>query len=487
MEKIRTRRRRLRAASVVILSALGGCASLSPDAGFTDVEKLAAARIEQRLQWNRTPEDEKAAQEFTQGLLAQPLTADAAVQIALLDNRGLQATYAELGIAQGEVVSAGRLANPLFSAQRWAKGESFKSEIGIEFDFLSLLLLPQKLRMMKANFDYTKLRVGDEVLRLAADTRAQYYRTLAARQTVALQQAIAASTEAAGEIAERQGAAGNLSAKKQAKQQVFHAETLLQLARAKRRAFEERERLNRFMGLAGAQTGWTLPEALPQVPAAQPRYEDLEAAALGQRLDVQAARQETRVLAENLGVTESTRFIDRLTVGWGVLNESNERRRFGPSIEFDLPVFDQGGGRVARDDARLRRSAERLAETAVNARSEVRERYNDLLAAHDEVAQFQKSIVPLRRRILGQTQLLYNGMLEGIYDLLDSYRESVSAEQGAIDAVKEYWIAYAELERAVGGRLPASASSSEPAPAPKAPEKEPEKMNMPMPGDSHGR
>ena len=205
-----------KAAAVAMALFLGGCASLSPDAGFRDVEKLTAARIEQRVQWNRTSDDERAAAELTQNLLAQPLTADAAVQIALLSNRGLQATYGDLGIAQAEVVNAGRLANPIVSGQRWSKGESFKSEIGIEFNFLSLLLLPKKLAMMKAGFEYSKLRVGDEVVKLAAETRSQYYRALAAQQTVALQQATVASAEAAAELAARQYNAGNLSLKKQA-------------------------------------------------------------------------------------------------------------------------------------------------------------------------------------------------------------------------------------------------------------------------------
>src|SRR6266542_2205897 len=197
-----------------VAMSVSGCASLSPDAGFKDVQALSAARLEQRVQWNRGPEDDKAAAEVTQNLLAQPLNADAAVQIALLNNRGLQATYGELGIAQAEVVSAGRLANPLVSGQRWSKGESFKSEIGIEFNFLSLLLLPKKLQMMKANFEYAKLRVADEVVRTAAEARSQYYRALAAQQTVALQQATVASAEAAAELAARQYNAGNLNLKK---------------------------------------------------------------------------------------------------------------------------------------------------------------------------------------------------------------------------------------------------------------------------------
>jgi outer membrane protein TolC len=465
--------------------SVAGCASLSPDAGFKDVQTLSAARLDQHVQWNRSPEDDKASAELTQNLLAQPLDAEAAVQIALLNNRGLQATYGELGIAEGDVVSAGRLANPLVSGQRWSKGDSFKSEIGIEFNFLSLLLLPKKLAMMKANFEYAKLRVADEVVKTGAETRSQYYRALAAQQTVALQEATAASAEAAAELAARQYNAGNLNLKKQAQHQVFYAESLSQLARARQRAFTEREKLNRVIGLWGMRTNWNLPERLPEVPAEPPRYDNLEALALDQRLDVQAARQEMRVLSENLGITNATRFIETLIVGWGVLTESNEPRRTGPSFAFELPVFDQGTGRVARDDARLRQGAERLADLAISTRSEVREKYNDVLSAYDQVAHLQKSIVPLRRKILAQTQLSYNGMLEGVYDLLDSYRENVRAGQSAIDAVKEYWIADAELARAVGGRLPAP-TRAEPASSLGAkPTREEPAAGAVQPGTSH--
>ncbi len=471
--------------SALALIYVAGCASLSPDAGFKDVQTLSAARLEQRVRWNRSSEDDRAAAEVTQNLLVQPLDADAAVQIALLNNRGLQATYGELGIAQADVVSAGRLANPLVSGQRWSKGESFKSEIGIEFNFLSLLLLPKKLQMMKANFEYAKLRVADEVVRTAAEARSQYYRTLAAQQTVALQQATVASAEAAAELAARQYNAGNLNLKKQAQHQVFYADTLSQFARARQQAFNEREKLNRIMGLWGMRTGWRLPDQLPEVQAERPRYDNLEALALEQRLDVQAAKQEMRVLAESLGITNATRFIETLTVGWGVLTESKEPRRVGPSLAFELPIFDQGTGRVARDDARLRQSAERLAELAINARSEVREKYNDLLSAHDQVAHLQKAIVPLRRKILAQTQLFYNGMLEGVYDLLDSYRENVRTGQSVIDAVKEYWIAHAELGRAVGGRLPAPAPA-EPVSSPDAkPQQEKPAADSAQPAPSH--
>jgi hypothetical protein len=62
-----------------------------------------------------------------QTLLAQPLTADAAVQLALLNNSGLKASLTELGIAEAELVQAGRLRNPAFSFGRVRGGGEQKS------------------------------------------------------------------------------------------------------------------------------------------------------------------------------------------------------------------------------------------------------------------------------------------------------------------------------------------------------------------------
>ena len=98
------------------IGLLIGCASVPKEAGFPDVQKLIEQRIGRQVDWNQgTPEDVKVA-EVIQSMLKQELTLDTTVQIALLNNRSLQATYEELGIAQADVVQAGLLRNPTFGA-----------------------------------------------------------------------------------------------------------------------------------------------------------------------------------------------------------------------------------------------------------------------------------------------------------------------------------------------------------------------------------
>ena len=120
-----------------LLLLLSGCATFDQRAGFSDVRTAVEERSGKRVAWNLGTELDAEAAEDVRRLLAGPLTADAAIQVALLNNRGLQATYAELGVAQADVVQAGLLTNPVFDgadllSHRGWPGES-GSQRGHEF------------------------------------------------------------------------------------------------------------------------------------------------------------------------------------------------------------------------------------------------------------------------------------------------------------------------------------------------------------------
>ncbi len=451
------------------LALLAGCASVPRDAGFADVEKSLAERLDQKPRWNRNSDDDKAAADAVQALLNEPLTAESAVQIALLNNRGLQAAYGELGVVQADLVQAGLLHNPVFSASRIRSSAQTTTDLAVEISFLGLLLRSKAKELEAARFEAAKLRVADEVLRTAVDVRAAYYEALAAQQGVGIFENVLASSEAAAELAAKQYNAGNVSLRDQSRQQAMYVQTRAQLGRAKRQAAGDRERINRLLGLWGTQTQWVLPAKLPDLPGARPEYADLESRAIGQRLDVAAARKDVEYVGSALGITRSARYLSVLDVGIASEKSSGEPSQIGPTVRLELPLFDQGQARVAKYEAVFDQAANRLAETAVHARAQTRERYNDLLATWELAVQQQGVLVPLRRKILAQTQLFYNGMLEGVYDLLADYRESALAAQDLVEAQRDYWIAYAELERAVGGKLPAPAPSSVPAQATPAP------------------
>ncbi|HWA12879.1 MAG TPA: TolC family protein [Burkholderiales bacterium] len=452
--------------SILALATLAGCASAPTPEGFRDVEQLVTERTGARTQWNRGADDDRAAAEAVQRLLEQPLAADDAVQVALLNNRGLQASYGELGVAQADLVQAGLLRNPVFRASRIRSSDLVTTGLGVEFDFLGLLLRPRAREIEAARVESLKLRVADEVLRVAAEVRVGYYRALASAQSAAIQQSMLAAAEAAAELAARQYNAGNLNLRDQARRQVAYVEARAQLARERQREANDRERMNRLLGLSGAQTAWRLPQKLPEPPRSRPDYGDLERLAIVQRLDVGAARRDVEYVGKVLGITRSTRYLAVLDLGIDWEKDSGEPAQVGPTLRLELPLFDQGQARIARYEALFRGAAERLSQVATDARSEAREKQGDLHAAWEISRQHAEALVPLRGRILAQTQLFYNGMLEGVYDLLADYRESAAAAQALVEAQRDYWIALAELERAVGGRLPPPGPAVSDAPPP---------------------
>jgi cobalt-zinc-cadmium efflux system outer membrane protein len=76
-----------------------------------------------------------------------------------------------------------------------------------------------------------------------------------------------------------------------------------------------------------------------------------------------------------------------------------------------------------------------------------------MLAARDLALYYRGVILPERTQILDQTLRQHNAMLKGVYDLLLAKQAEVSTEKAYVEAWRDYWIARAQLERAVGGRL----------------------------------
>jgi outer membrane protein TolC len=446
---------------------LGGCASFTSDGGFAAVERTAKERLGKDVQWARSDADQDSIGNRVSELLSKPLTVDDAVQVALLNNRGLQATFQELGITEAELVQAGRLPNPGFSFGRSSRGDEREIERGLHFNIARLIALPFIGQMEARRFEQTKGMVAMSVLSLAADTRKAYYNALAAEETVRYMRKVMQTADASAELARRMEQVGNFNKLQRAREQVFHADASLKLARAQQAQRSTRERLTRLLGAWGAQTQFTLPERLPDLPKEPMELPDIERVALAQRLDVQGARLAAEQTAKNLGLTRTTRFINVLELGL-VRNSSNEApTQRGWEIGFEIPLFDWGGARVARAEAVYMQTVHRAAETAVNARSEVREAYTGYRSAYDIARHQRDEVVPLNQRIAEENVLRYNGMLIGVFELLADARNQIASVNGSIEALRDFWIAQADLDMALIGK-PSLAAAAGPAMAAEA-------------------
>ena len=436
----------------VVLLGLGGCASFSGDGGYGFVEATAKERINKEVKWIKSDADADSVQATVKVLLAKPLTVEDAVQIALLNNRGLQAMYGELGIAEADLVQAGRLKNPGFSYRNVHGDGEFNIERALTFNFAQLITMPLATKLERRRFEATQLRVAAEVLQVAIQTRKAYFNAVSARQTASYMTDVKISAEAGAEIAQRMAGVGNWNKLNQAREHVFYAEATARLARAKLASVSQREQLTRLLGVWGADTKYVLPDRLPDLPKLPSDLGDVESLALRQRLDIRAMRSDMEGLASSLGLSKATRFINVLELGPSEVRDSNAPIKRGYQISVELPVFDWGTARVARAEATYMQAVNRAAEVAINARSDVRETYAAYLTAYELARHYRDEIVPLRKQISDENLLRYNGMLISVFELLADAREQVASVNSYIDALRDYWLADAELQMAFVGK-----------------------------------
>jgi outer membrane protein TolC len=450
--------RRPIAVAIALAGLLGGCATFSPDGGMSDVRKLAQDRLGKPVPTD--PGDAEAARKPVESLLAQPLTADSAVEIALLNNPELQAQLADLGLAETDLVQAGRLRNPVFAYSNKRSSDITQIERTLLVNVAALVFMPLALDIEQRRFEQAKVAAAMSIVSTAAATRQAYFRAVAAQEMLIYFKQVQVSAEASSELARRMAQVGNFNKIAQMRQQVFYAEATAQLARAQQSAISEREQLTRMLGLAGNGASYTLSARLPDLPSAPLAPADAEQTAMQRRLDVQLAKLDAESMAKSLGLTRATRFVNVLEVGYTNESETGERRKNGYEIELELPIFDWGTARVARAEILYRQAMARTAAIAVNAQSEVRESYAGYRTAYDIAKHYRDEIVPLRRRIADESVLRYNGMLIGVFELLADAREQVGSVNAAIEASRDFWLAETALQLALSGKSPGSAMAA---------------------------
>jgi outer membrane protein, heavy metal efflux system len=438
-----------------LLLFLAGCATFDQRAGFSDVRTAIEARSGKRVAWNLGTELDAEAAEDVRQLLAGPLTADAAIQVALLNNRGLQATYAELGVAQADVVQAGLLTHPVFDGAVFfpVAGGPVKADLSVAMSFLDIFYRPLRRRVAAARFEEAKLQVTGAVLDFAATVRAAFYRHQAHEQRLELLETVVQALAVSADVTERLYAAGNITDLDRARERALLEEEKLQLRAAEVAVGESRARLNTLMGLWGDEITWQIERRLPELPADALPVEGLERHALAQSLDVASARQRLVVGGEQLGVSRAMLLFPESSLGAGAEREEGEWK-VGPIIEVPIPLLNQGQGRLGRVAAEFRRAEQAYYAEGVRVRSTARLVNTRLQGAEDRARYSRDIVLPLRERIVRETQLQYNAMQVGVFELLRAREQQIEAAIAYVDALLDYWLARTDLELLLSGRVP---------------------------------
>jgi len=442
---------------VLLLSTIGlsRCASFSPDGGMSVVSEVAGKTIKKEVAFVRSDDDGERADRTVKHLLTRPLTVDAAVQVALLNNKGLQAAYNGLALAETDLVGQSLPPNPVFSISRISGDGASEIERQVVGDILALATLPFRSDIARDRFRQAQLKAALETLRLAADVRRAYFRSVAANEMIGLLSDAKSTAEATAQLAGKLGETGSINKLDQAREQVFYAETTAELATARQEAATSRERLVRLMGLWGDDLGFKIPDRLAPLPRSPSALPAIEADAVGHRIDLQIARMELAMLAKSLDLTEATRFVTLLDVA-GIDRRTTDPqaapfRERGFDVQFQIPIFDGGEVRVRQAAETYKLAFNRLTEKAINVRSEARDAYRVYRSSYDIASHYQREVLPLRKIITEEMQLRLSSMQVDVFALVTEARQRVASQRAAIDAKRNFWLAQSDLQSVVNG------------------------------------
>ncbi len=438
------------------LLGLAGCASIPPDLGRNEVNTLVAERgrvVDAGL-------STEALEELVASLTSAPLEPETAVRLALVNNPQLTAVYATLGFGAADLYEAARIRNPVFAGE-WldpdVAGEQRQVTLGLIVSFTDLITLRARKRLGTSAHMALKQSIGAEVLTTAAHAERVYYEYVGAQQIRALRAQIAKAASLSAALAERFSDAGNISARELALERAAASEARLEALATDQEAFEARGALAETLGLS-VGGNWDAREQL-QLPANE--EDDLNALlalATESRLDLAAARAEADLLADSLNVVGWTRWLGDFDVGFERERETDGARLKGPTVDWEVPIFDQHKDALLRTEAELQIAIADVQRLITDVDNSVRLAYAAVENASARVREHRDVLIPERIEAVARAQEEVNFMLIGVFELINIKQEEYDAYQSYLEAVRDYWLARVDLRAAVGNALPSDAA-----------------------------
>ena len=435
---------------------LAGCRTVSPEAPFYEVADTVQARLGQRISWDAGQYEDVLVRSRIESLLSRPLTPDIAVQIALLNNRDLQAIYAQLGIAQANLVQAGLWKNPIVDgAVTFPTSASGPTDytLNIALGVIDILYIPLRRRVAASELEEAKLRVAGKVMSIAGETYLAFIEYLGERQRVGVFTKAVQSASASVEAAKALREAGNITAYDYESEVAQQVRTSVQRTEVQIAVSEARERVNRLMGLTGSQTQWQSADRLPGIPAREIPSGNAEGRVIEVSLDLAVARQRIITLGQKYRVVKATGLVPRLDAGAEIERQDGEKGA-GPSFDFEVPLFDWGQAKRASARMEILKARDEFTALAVRARSLARAQSAKLRGARQTAAYYGNTVVPQSQRLLDAAQRQYNAMQIGVFQLLEAKQQQIRAGEEYVTALATYWKERWRFFQLLMGKLP---------------------------------
>lgn len=443
-------------ASWLLVAAMPACVP-SNRSVFRPVDAELDRRLALDVSWRTTSADPRVPAAVA-SLLTKPLDRDAAIRIALAQNRRLQSQLDGLGVAAGAIATATLLGpTEIDASYKFAlSGSGSEIEFDAVQDVLELLQVGQRRGIAQAGLAAAQARAVATTIELVADVEVGFYDLVAAQQMLELRQTAFDAASASAEVTERMHGAGNTTDLALARERDLRESTRVEVASAQLEVEVRRERLNALMGLSGDDTRWKVAGRLPDLPEGPPSLDDLERDAITQSLDLAALRAEAGAASGRVGLARVRTWLPALGVGVAVSRRGDEGWEAGPAVRIGLPIFGQQQGERASAHARLRQAQHQLTATAVELRAVARATRQRALEAHAAARHLRDVILPLRQQVLVETLRQYNAMNASTFELLEARRDIVDAGRDYIAALRRFWRASASVSALRRGAMPTS-------------------------------
>jgi len=438
-----------------IAALLGACAAIPPDRGLADVQQLVDTRSGADASFSQ---DEASIAAYVDEMAARELSASGAVNIALVNNPQLRIAYARLGLVAADVYDAARLSNPRLSVAFMpsnASGEASQITAGLVQNFAELILLKPRKALAASAAEYEKFTVAAELFNLAQDVRRAYIDAVAAAQTAELRALTARATGLSAALAQRYFEAGNINRLELSIAESAVSEADLNAATARAEAAARRIDLGRLLGFDSSRE-WRIAHGLELPVALEDTLPALQQLAVAERLELKAAQIAVAHSADSLQMQESYRYLGEFEAGVEVERETDRSRLLGPTFALELPIFNQGAGRILRARAALEQTEASLADLTIAIDNAVALAHADVLAARQRIEIYRTRFIPSRQDVVARTAELQNFMVVSPFETLRAKTAEYDAYAGYIEAVRDYWRARIALTREVGTALPSA-------------------------------
>jgi outer membrane protein TolC len=207
------------------------------------------------------------------------------------------------------------------------------------------------------------------------------------------------------------------------------------------------------MGLSGDDKSWRLATGLPEPTSEEHELESAVTNALQNSVQLAMTQWDIEAAAQVLGLSKAESAIPALHLGVEAEREPDGVWLVGPMVAVELPLFDFGQARRPAARAALRKLRHEYAALAIEIAAATRKAVKRAEVAAERVQRYRQTFLPLRKSITQRTQLQYNAMQLGVFQLLQAKQMEIGTESAYIDEWLNYWIARTELEQIRSGLL----------------------------------